>query len=185
MRIRKREEEIMTEPQQQSGELSRSHSLPILNREEVVLKKLQDHDGIISLMQTQIEFQSELIAKHDKTFEVLLSQVQELSSKVKSLEESFSQKSEEEARSALWTKSSKTGAGGTSPKPGGNKTSSIADMVKETAEQALGIGGEDETQVQSGFVFDEKLGLYFDHSSGYYYDPVSKNNLIFEGLYVH
>lgn len=56
-------------------ELSRSSSLPILNRDEVVLKKVQEQDGIISLMQTQIEFQSEVISKHDKLFEDLVAKV--------------------------------------------------------------------------------------------------------------
>jgi hypothetical protein len=51
----------------------------------------------------------------------------------------------------------------TSTNPAHASTQSIADMVKETAEQAI---------AQSDFVFDESSGLYFDKSSGLYYDSV-------------
>jgi len=46
---------------------------------------------------------------------------------------------------------------------GNDSAKSLTELVKETAEQTLAT---------SGFVFDEKTGLYFDYSSGYYYDPV-------------
>lgn len=159
-----------------------------------VLKRIQDHDGLISLMQAQIEFQTELINKHDKIFADLsnkvtlkilpfvvnfnltnfyltmgfvnlVRQVQDLSSKVKTLEEQLNKGAQsreyEAATSALW--SSSTSGGGDKNK------ASLADMVKEAAEQTLGTESG-----PSGFVFDDKLGLYFDQSSGYYYDPVSK-----------
>lgn len=41
--------------------------------------------------------------------------------------------------------------------------SSIADMLRATAEEAM---------TQTGFVFDETTGMYYDHSTGFYYDSV-------------
>lgn len=86
--------------------------------------------------------------------------MEELTEKVQTLDELFTKHSEgkeqDAARSVLWTEPGKD-----------DKKTSIADMVKETAEQTLG------TELESGFQFDEKLGLYFDQNSGYYYDPVS------------
>lgn len=43
--------------------------------------------------------------------------------------------------------------------------SSIADMLRATAEEAM---------TQTGFVFDETTGMYYDHSTGFYYDSVSQ-----------
>lgn len=43
--------------------------------------------------------------------------------------------------------------------------SSIADLLRATAEQAM---------TQTGFIFDETTGLYYDHSTGFYYDSVSQ-----------
>lgn len=44
--------------------------------------------------------------------------------------------------------------------------SSIADLLRATAEQAM---------TQTGFIFDETTGLYYDHSTGFYYDSVCKH----------
>lgn len=41
--------------------------------------------------------------------------------------------------------------------------SSIADMLRATAEEAM---------TQTGFVFDEATGMYYDQSTGFYYDSV-------------
>ncbi|XP_076835947.1 angiogenic factor with G patch and FHA domains 1 [Brachyhypopomus gauderio] len=43
--------------------------------------------------------------------------------------------------------------------------SSIADMLRATAEEAL---------TQTGFVFDESSGMYYDHATGFYYDASSQ-----------
>ncbi|XP_026102990.1 angiogenic factor with G patch and FHA domains 1-like isoform X1 [Carassius auratus] len=43
--------------------------------------------------------------------------------------------------------------------------SSIADMLRATAEEALN---------QTNFVFDESSGMYYDHSTGFYYDSSSQ-----------
>ncbi|XP_028301969.1 angiogenic factor with G patch and FHA domains 1 [Gouania willdenowi] len=43
--------------------------------------------------------------------------------------------------------------------------SSIADMLRSTAEEAM---------TQTGFVFDETTGMYYDHSTGFYYDSASQ-----------
>ncbi|XP_030625004.1 angiogenic factor with G patch and FHA domains 1 [Chanos chanos] len=48
---------------------------------------------------------------------------------------------------------------------GSGDGSSIADMLRATAEAALN---------QTGFVFDENSGLYYDHTSGFYYDSSSQ-----------
>ncbi|XP_018592134.1 angiogenic factor with G patch and FHA domains 1 isoform X1 [Scleropages formosus] len=42
---------------------------------------------------------------------------------------------------------------------------SIADMIRATAEEAVS---------QTGFVFDEASGMYYDHSTGFYYDSSSQ-----------
>lgn len=42
---------------------------------------------------------------------------------------------------------------------------SIAEMLKETSESVTR---------NSGYIFDDKTGLYFDKDSGYYYDPVMR-----------
>lgn len=93
-------------------------------------------------------------------------QIQDLTSKVKQLEEVNNKRNESAERiaatSALWTTS--VAAANIS----GENQTSIADMAKETAEQALGLGAD----ASSGYVYDEKLGLYFDQNSGFYYDPV-------------
>ncbi|CAL8121918.1 unnamed protein product [Orchesella dallaii] len=140
-------------------EITRSQSVPVLNRDEAVLTKIQEHDGLISLMQTQIEFQSEVIAKHDKKFEHLHTTIEDLKSKLKELEDAFSKRLEtqkaEKVAKALW---SSDGAD--------DNQTSIADIVKQTAEQTLGT--------ESGFLYDDKLGLYFDQASGYYYDPIKQ-----------
>ncbi|MEQ2309863.1 hypothetical protein AMECASPLE_002804 [Ameca splendens] len=47
----------------------------------------------------------------------------------------------------------------------GGDASSIADMLRATAEEAM---------TQTGFVFDETSGMYYDHSTGFYYDSVSQ-----------
>ncbi|XP_026875118.2 angiogenic factor with G patch and FHA domains 1 isoform X1 [Electrophorus electricus] len=47
----------------------------------------------------------------------------------------------------------------------GDGGSSIADMLRATAEEAL---------TQTGFVFDESSGLYYDHATGFYYDTSSQ-----------
>lgn len=46
--------------------------------------------------------------------------------------------------------------------------SSIADMLRATAEEALN---------QTNFVFDESSGMYYDHSTGFYYDSVRCSSL--------
>ncbi|XP_066501295.1 angiogenic factor with G patch and FHA domains 1 isoform X3 [Hoplias malabaricus] len=43
--------------------------------------------------------------------------------------------------------------------------SSIADVLRATAEEALS---------QTGFVFDENSGMYYDHATGFYYDSNSQ-----------
>ncbi|XP_077582289.1 angiogenic factor with G patch and FHA domains 1 [Stigmatopora nigra] len=43
--------------------------------------------------------------------------------------------------------------------------SSIADMLRATAEEAM---------TQTGFVFDETTGMYYDHATGFYYDSASQ-----------
>ncbi|KAL7853388.1 hypothetical protein AOLI_G00202320 [Acnodon oligacanthus] len=48
---------------------------------------------------------------------------------------------------------------------GGDGSSSIADMLRATAEEAL---------TQTGFVFDENSGMYYDHATGFYYDSSSQ-----------
>ncbi|XP_017543774.1 angiogenic factor with G patch and FHA domains 1 isoform X2 [Pygocentrus nattereri] len=48
---------------------------------------------------------------------------------------------------------------------GGDGGSSIADMLRATAEEAL---------TQTGFVFDENSGMYYDHATGFYYDSSSQ-----------
>ncbi|XP_036444539.1 angiogenic factor with G patch and FHA domains 1 isoform X2 [Colossoma macropomum] len=48
---------------------------------------------------------------------------------------------------------------------GGDGSSSIADMLRATAEEAL---------TQTGFVFDENSGMYYDHATGFYYDSNSQ-----------
>lgn len=60
---------------------------------------------------------------------------------------------------------------------GGEGSSSIADMLRATAEEALN---------QSGFVFDENSGMYYDHATGFYYD--STNQLYYDantGMYYY
>lgn len=90
--------------------------------------------------------------------------MQDLTEKVKTLEDILNKEKESADRdakkSALWASTS--GEGGKTD----NANISIADMVKETAEQTLGT--------DSQYVYDESLGLYYDQSSGYYYDPVSE-----------
>ncbi|KAI4904197.1 hypothetical protein NFI96_024345 [Prochilodus magdalenae] len=44
-------------------------------------------------------------------------------------------------------------------------SSSIADMLRATAEEAL---------TQTSFVFDENSGMYYDHATGFYYDSNSQ-----------
>lgn len=44
-----------------------------------------------------------------------------------------------------------------------DKSSSIADQVKEVAESAL---------LQTGFVYEATSGMYYDYNTGYYYDTV-------------
>lgn len=55
--------------------LTRAQSMPTLKSEEAVLSKLSHQDGLISLLQTQIDFQNEVIGKHDKTITELLGKV--------------------------------------------------------------------------------------------------------------
>uniref|UniRef100_A0A3B1IVY6 Angiogenic factor with G patch and FHA domains 1 n=1 Tax=Astyanax mexicanus TaxID=7994 RepID=A0A3B1IVY6_ASTMX len=60
---------------------------------------------------------------------------------------------------------------------GGEGSSSIADMLRATAEEALN---------QTGFVFDENSGMYYDHATGFYYD--STNQLYYDantGMYYY
>lgn len=60
-----------------------------------------------------------------------------------------------------------------SPKVDGNSaltnswkasTSSVEEMVKEVAENAMN---------ETGFVYEPSSGLYYDYKSGYYYNAVS------------
>lgn len=54
-----------------------------------------------------------------------------------------------------------------SPRP---EDASVADLVKEVAEEVLAQ--------QTDYIYDEKTGLYYDQNSGYYYDPVSWTNFL-------
>ncbi|XP_072518474.1 angiogenic factor with G patch and FHA domains 1 [Salminus brasiliensis] len=56
-------------------------------------------------------------------------------------------------------------AGAEVAEAGGEGNSSIADMLRATAEEAL---------TQTGFVFDETSGMYYDHATGFYYDSASQ-----------
>ncbi|XP_020294319.1 angiogenic factor with G patch and FHA domains 1 isoform X2 [Pseudomyrmex gracilis] len=51
-----------------------------------------------------------------------------------------------------------------------DKSSSIADQVKEVAESAL---------LQTGFVYEATSGMYYDYNTGYYYD--TKQGLYYDG----
>ncbi|XP_023678696.1 angiogenic factor with G patch and FHA domains 1 isoform X4 [Paramormyrops kingsleyae] len=54
---------------------------------------------------------------------------------------------------------------GTASKSEETNGTSIADMIRATAEEAVS---------QTGFVFDETSGMYYDHSTGFYYDSTSQ-----------
>ncbi|MBN3301608.1 AGGF1 factor, partial [Amia calva] len=54
---------------------------------------------------------------------------------------------------------------GTAAVPEESDGTSIADILRATAEEAVS---------QTGFVFDEYSGMYYDHSTGFYYDSTSQ-----------
>ncbi|CAG7830537.1 unnamed protein product [Allacma fusca] len=122
----------------------------------VLLNMLHEQRDMISLMQAQLDLQKERLDSQEKIITDLRTEV----GKIKGSGETSVAKTSGTNVDLDWSTRSECG------------DISIADLVKQAAEETL--------VKQTSYVYDQTSGLYFDEASGYYYDPVQE--LFYNGL---